>query len=779
MLTLKDDTTCLAFGGELRNFSVWRKASWKGGIARPLTWLATDDAHQMFTKQPTINIPQLVTAFQGAIDSEYAIAQSSETFCRYSATMRALGPVLCSCAADGQKTAAACYPEASNKANDPSTSSAQLRICPGDEYVDQRVAPVFLSINPTRISSCHALGVNIQSASSYAQTSQAALSTFLLDFSVSKPYQFTNDHGALVAQILGDGVIMTTDMALFDTKICINPRADIQVNNSAYTVYDFASVDFSTSGSKPQILHVPTVLDESLDAVCAFIPSADTTKAYFAIKRVENDQSRRKNDFPAGETAFFAIMCILYLVAAGLAFFRFIATFPAGSFAPRNTQVWIFLTISVMMFIRALYIILILAGVVIGNNSTAIDYVLVELPSFLYLTIMTFFIIVWATLIRVNRKLSRRKNNANFWSLFFLINGAIYLIFIILIIIYESVKPKQSILCGGRLALLDQSVRQRTAVAYRAILAGFALIITVAFFITGVKIYISLKGASNIRAARKRKIFWLTTTCSLGLLALSTMLIVLAATGKQNNYAVLSLLVLFEAVPCTAVVITMWDVRIRENLSDTGKTGRSTNSTQMRSMVSEETGARTSTKTRSNQFTGSTPSSYMSTTTDTDDEDGGGDKSELVVGASALKSSHDVEDPESGKPAKSPKSPKMPKGKESSEMTTTSPSSPTTPSKRKKKKNATDNAEVEPAPAAAAAAASDPVAEEGEAPPKPRKPRAKKTHTSPVDSGSTPSATTSPRDDLPLVGEDGEPNTASPKPRKKRRQKKPTPGEEE
>lgn len=606
----KNAADCAAIGGETKPLSNWHAGVWRGGIARPMTWLPTKSDLIQYPMQKTFNLLKFGTGLQYAIDSAYSIPQVSETYCRYNTLRQALGPVLCTCAPDGAKDES-CFQADAISSGDAETdaalsASATATICEGSGYTTETAAPVRVTFDRRTVSGCAPAYINIHPSSNYAQNSGAALSTFLLDFTVSRPYQFVNKNGALVGQILGDGVIVKADFELRNITICTNPFSGSKVTNKHYNTYDFAKVWIGDDAIEtPQPMYLRNAYyNKDADAVCGTIERLDGDHAYYPIIRLKNAETKKKNDFPAGEAGFYGIMCILYLAAAILAAWRFLATVLAGTFAPRNTQVWIFLTICVMMSIRALYIILILAGVVIGNSSSAIDYFLVELPSFLYLTIMTFFIIIWATLIRVNRKLSRRRNNANFWGIFFLINAIIYAIFIILIIIYESVKPKRRTLCGGRLVTIDQTVRRNTAIAYRAILAGIALIISISFFVTGSRIYLSLRGASNARASRKRKIFWLTCVCSVGLLGVSTLLIVLAASGKQNNYVALALLVVFEIIPCSVILASLWNVDQKEKLSDTGNTtGKST--TQMRSLVTSD---------RTSSTTG------RSSTTDTDDD---------------------------------------------------------------------------------------------------------------------------------------------------------------
>ena len=642
----KSQSDCAAAGGQTLSLSKWHPGIWRGGVARPLTWLATSNQTVPYPVRPTMDLMKFGRSFTYAVDLAYALPQLSETYCRYNSLRSSLTPVLCACTPDGAKNSSCFNSDSTFGGDTVMSASAILTVCEGTGFQTDTVTPFTITFDQRTVNYCRTAYVDIYPASHYAQNSAAALSTFLLDFSVSRPYQFTNHRGALVGQIIGDGIVLNSDFVMVNVTLCANPRPDITVTNKGYTEYDFARAVVGDESDRPELLFVSNAYwNPDLGAVCATIKEMDSKHAYYPVRRYENAATRRKSDFGGGQTAFYAIMCTCYLVVACLAASRFIATIFAGTFAPRNTQVWIYLTIFLLTIIRALYVILILTGVVIGNNSTAIDYILVELPSFLFLTIMTFFIIIWATLIRVNRKLSRRKNNTHFWGIFFFINGIIYGIFIILIIIYESVKPQSRTSCGGRLVTIDQTTRRNTAIAYRAILAGFALIISIAFFVTGSRIYMSLQGASNVRADRKRKIFWLTTVCSIGLLGVSTLLIVLAGSGKQNNYVALSLLVVFEVIPCTAIVIVLWKVDTKEKMSDTGKTTRSNskgNSVQMRSMVTSEhtSTGRSSTRGDTDDDTdGSIPGSPTAAGNATDEEEGigarNGSSAALVPAAAA------------------------------------------------------------------------------------------------------------------------------------------------
>jgi len=53
------------------------------------------------------------------------------------------------------------------------------------------------------------------------------------------------------------------------------------------------------------------------------------------------------------------------------------------------------IVVALLTLIRVLYIFLVVIGVFVDNNYSALSFIFIELPSFLYFTTMTFFVVVW------------------------------------------------------------------------------------------------------------------------------------------------------------------------------------------------------------------------------------------------------------------------------------------------------------------------------------------------------------------------------------------------
>lgn len=85
-------------------------------------------------------------------------------------------------------------------------------------------------------------------------------------------------------------------------------------------------------------------------------------------------------------------------------------------------------------------------------------YVLVELPAFVYFTALSLFVVTWFLTTRVLTKVSQI--NIKNWrkkltTLCLAINLTTYAIFVLVIILYETLPQPPVVTCAGRITVFD------------------------------------------------------------------------------------------------------------------------------------------------------------------------------------------------------------------------------------------------------------------------------------------------------------------------------------
>jgi len=252
--------------------------------------------------------------------------------------------------------------------------------------------------------------------------------------------------------------------------------------------------------------------------------------------------------------------------------------------------IWI---LGLMNLARALYFYL-LANHVMESAPSWVEILLVELPSFLYLTSFTVIIVLWigiAHSVRSMKAIPRRIAKI----LFVLLNILLYAGFIVLVILFEELPNDNSSYCGNRFDNSPSWPPKRIVnLVYRCFIAFVSLSLAISFQVNGFIIYralaksdqISLGSKSEHRAHRntKLKFFWMALVSSIGLFLQSLFLLIIIIIQSTNNTAFIIILIFVEAVPCFLILLMLHNTgplaavstshSSLEGTSSSGSTGR-------------------------------------------------------------------------------------------------------------------------------------------------------------------------------------------------------------
>jgi hypothetical protein len=153
---------------------------------------------------------------------------------------------------------------------------------------------------------------------------------------------------------------------------------------------------------------------------------------------------------------------------------------------------------------------------------------------------------------------SRNRINQTITRYVIITNAVIYTIFILLIILYETLKQDVPV-CGGRLKNFDLNTRQQIAYTYRLFVSAISFILGLGFIIYGFTVYSNMLSSSargekgKSRISGRKRVFWTTFICSVGLLCQCAFLLALLFSNYQNNTLAMGLLIAVEIIPISIV----------------------------------------------------------------------------------------------------------------------------------------------------------------------------------------------------------------------------------
>jgi len=201
------------------------------------------------------------------------------------------------------------------------------------------------------------------------------------------------------------------------------------------------------------------------------------------------------------------------------------------------------------------------------NAPTWVEILLVELPSFFYLTSFTILFVLWVGLAHSVRSLVILPRKVIF-MIFIILNSVMYMALITLIILFQELPPDNSTYCGNRFVTTSTWPPRRVInLIYRTIIAFFSLSLGISFLVNGAIIYRALSRSSSsktqthsshqkhIAQQNKIKFFWMAVFASLGLMLQAVYLVIIIILTSRHNTESIIILIFAEAVPSFFVLL--------------------------------------------------------------------------------------------------------------------------------------------------------------------------------------------------------------------------------
>eukprot|EP00029_Vermamoeba_vermiformis_P008805 TRINITY_DN4217_c0_g1_i1.p1 TRINITY_DN4217_c0_g1~~TRINITY_DN4217_c0_g1_i1.p1 ORF type:complete len:1691 (+),score=237.37 TRINITY_DN4217_c0_g1_i1:166-5073(+) len=555
-ITLKNSEECLAAGGTVVPLYNWQAATWQGGVNRTAQWLPTIVGIRYTLKANQFDSLGFFDLITEAIQAKYGYELKTETKCRYNQRVDILNTLVCSCSPDNSDT------EQCFASYDPQLSVALNVLCKNSTL---NVAASATNINffsdslvLKDVGSCTTVSVSAINANQFKFPSKPDISTFLIDTNSDKNFAYLNQNNATVGIIVGDGVAFyfNGSNTINNVQICFQQRNDI-----SFTVEEFPVPDMLEGDLNGKLTPSDVTVSVNGAQMCVTLNSIRTstdnyTYVYLPVYRTEDWETQEFTlGFTTGEVAVMSIITALY----GGVFIYSIVKLSLAIKYKLGDQLnfhlfWLFAVMSAM---RAIYFLLLLNNVI--DSSTRGMYVLVELPAFIYFTALSLFVVTWFLTTRVLTKVSQI--NVKNWrkkltTMCLAINLTTYAIFVLVIILYETLPQPPVVTCAGRITVFDLTTSQTLSLVYRIYVTVISFLLGFSFMVYGFKIYCQ-RTSSAKNAVTKRKVFWTTLICSIGVIIECAYLLALIISRHNENILSLVILAVVEAVPIIVVMSLM------------------------------------------------------------------------------------------------------------------------------------------------------------------------------------------------------------------------------
>lgn len=552
-LPLTADECSLCSTASVASYYTWTVGVWTSARVQQLSWVERQ-WYNPLTLADGLNIALLQDDIESAVADVLTFPFITEALCRYTTSYSVAGSLVCDCTSNDNTS---CFSSISNQ------RVGANRACPGIESsVNTRVATlqVFKDSFPAG-STCQLVEIYSTAASEYELDESHSLSSAIFQSSPTNSFWVVERHGlkdVAIGQIASGAVNVTFgefDRLAGRVWLCIYVESDIDIAGVAKEWSLAELVDGTVLAFYPS-----KTINATDTMVCDYI---NETGSYFATKLVydyqneEEDSVSNRRQARAGAVLYFAT--VLFAIVQGTVL---IINWQKEKIV--RLKIVFVVLVGLNSLVRGIYM-LVPASAFTGNES--IQFIIFELPSFLFFSVFLSIIYLW---VNVTLKASQWRKRKGFLgdaetvsrNLFIVANIVLYAIFIVfmfLISILPSIEKASVCFLGAQNNSIRNSSFYRTKLAYWVIVSALCVIISVGFLIGAsslLKLVLSVErtgvnkhSQGGHRSRRMNKLILITivaVVCTIFLLIRSGLFLYTAITSKSINTI---LFVLLEVVP--------------------------------------------------------------------------------------------------------------------------------------------------------------------------------------------------------------------------------------
>jgi hypothetical protein len=544
----KPQSVCLGCSGEpWQTVNQWQAGVWT--TTRPITRIwTTQQFAPTNTWQPSIDYIGFGNEIARATIARVALAYSTEALCRYGAELDALAAYTCDCTGAGGGSS--CYPTAT------SHPFAVDRACP---YIASTIIHAQATVDvPATAFPPAAFCQNIYLASYPATAFQSQLiyklsSEVFLPRSTNPYAVVRNAQGQVLGEILTDGlnITWTTAATLQASLTLCLPTVAI----ASYPNIGFGSLNIGGLG----VMYVGAATTNG-SQICF---SVNEPGIYFGVS-VANDAVSDADRAMFGTSAGLYTGCLAIALAQAIRYVLGRRTHRPGI---RYLKPLLLAAVILFCALRVAYML------VVPNVSTDFQgtLVLFEFPTVLFFCMVLGIFYIWREIAMRLKDLKELGQDAPIPKVFWLFNAAAVLVFLMMIVLFYTVKERPLIPCLAAEAESPRIVHATINQAYLGFIVVASMIVIVGYLVMGI---VFLKRSSWHPAVKRATASVLLTFAPMFFIK-SVLVIWSAATG--GVVPVLAFAVL-ELIPVIVLLyyILPWGscVRIEKNSRMTDSTGK-------------------------------------------------------------------------------------------------------------------------------------------------------------------------------------------------------------
>ena len=435
----------------------WTQGVWVPGTMQTLIW----DTTRYYTAaavQFAVDYSIVNTDVEAAITKDFSFAYYTDALCRLDGVDSLTNTIVCDCTPGNS----GCFTDRSRSA------VGSISVCPYQaKQLETLVGNITVSDTAVPVGSeCHVVSVSSTAVGKYQVPPDHSVTHALFKKIEKNPYLIVvNDKDGVVGQLISDAATVTFDFTPNDPMILCIPPADFISIDSAATLYTLAKQKTSDNsivvfdGGIPQ--NIPAGSSGSVVSVCGTITESGT---YFAVAVVPNYKTI--NPRPSSETI---AACCLYLALVVFSFVQLILLLLDRV----KQKLLVFKIVAiVIIIINAAIRVLYLLKSDFGKGTESIQFIIFELPTFLYFSVFTVIVYLWIIVVMSTKHFGKKtaldQKSIAVRTVFILVNVFMYAIFVVFIFLIAILPAatKQSPCFLGNLDSAITSVEKSIKIAY-------------------------------------------------------------------------------------------------------------------------------------------------------------------------------------------------------------------------------------------------------------------------------------------------------------------------
>jgi len=537
---------------DLRKLYTWTPGRWLGGQPRVPKATATSYSNRWnSTGRYGLDLNYIYNTITASVNKIQTLQTESFMFCE-THYISYLDELVCSCV-EG-KDQSLCFGNRDN-------ISAIGVACDESTNITTPISILKLVKTSVPTATCLSLYISEPSITLYQDASITDLRTLLVNYQEDTAWAIRNSQNAIVAKVLTDGWSSSfSNTNIYDVTLCLALsvlRLDY-LSATGFPIIDVAtrlvSEDFTTL--QPADLEVNVTI--SGQYFCVALAQLESNRVYHFVQRIPDWETASRVVFSDGEIVYLSILLAFYCLGFVLSALKLCYLILTNGMSQVRLLIVLVLMVSFFVF-RVVLFSLLLSNSLLGESSSrAVNYLLFEFPILLYFCFVTNYISIWLVTLSFSRKPTteqkRNINLANFSSIVF--NLTIFLLFVIMIILFETIVAEPVAICGGRIIQFDEAETFALTMSYRAIFSSIAILIGLLLFVTAIMFGQLLADPYfEIPPLVRYRIYTISIIGGLGLIAQAIYFLVITATQvTPTNYISLSILLVVEIIPALLFV---------------------------------------------------------------------------------------------------------------------------------------------------------------------------------------------------------------------------------